>query len=405
MHAAATVLLLLALALPGVARALALDPEAAATSAPAGEEPAAKPNGEKPAAKPKGSAEGEDGWLDVGHAFVENRIFAPVLRIDRFFSDERDLESERARSFIRLRQELRMSEQFGTPSYTITASANLKLPGINKQLRRLQVEIAGQTRDAFTTLFPGERSAGAGPADVVAGETTNFGTADAGLGYRLFESVASGLATHGDLGAGVMLQLPPGVYGRARLRFAEQLGKALLARQALTGFWRTDTLFGSTLSADLERPLPAITGDALARLSGSTTITQRSRGYEWTGDVSLLATLKARIGAQLGFGINGATGAPVDVDNYRVYLRLRRDVFRRWIFLELSPEYGWPWTPERSRHAVWAVAFRVEVQFQGNEAPPAPAPSPANAPAPPEPKDAPSAPRGERSLPSGPAPG
>ncbi len=299
-----------------------------------------------------------------------------------------------------------MAERFGTPGYTTTASANLKLPGINKQLRRLQVEIVGQTRDAFTTLFPGERAAGAGPADTVAGETTNFGTADAGLGYRLFESVASGLATHGDLGAGVILQLPPGVYGRARLRFAEQLGRTLLARQALTGFWRTDTLFGSTLSADLERPLPAITGDALVRLSGSTTITQRSKGYEWTGDLSLLATLKARIGAQLGFGINGATRAAVDVDTLRFYLRLRRDVYRRWIFLELSPEYGWPWTPERSRHPVWAVAFRVEVQFQGNEAPREPAPSPADgAPAAPEPKDAPTAPRGARSLPSGPTPG
>lgn len=369
--------LALAAALPGGAAALA-DPEAVpATAAPA-RAAAVDPSG-APTTASRRAEEGEDSWLDVGHAFIEHRIFAPVLRIDRFFSDERDLEAVRARSFLRWRQELRWPEGASLPGYTTSVSANLKVPGLNKQLRRLQLEIAGQTRDAFTALFPGDRP---GPGEVPSADNA-FGTADAGVGVRLFETLASKVATHGDLGAGVMLRLPPGAYFRARLRFVEALGNRFLSRQAITGFWRTDTLFGSTGSAEIERPLPYA---SLARLSGSTTVTERSRGFEWSGDLSLLATVGSRIGAQLGFAVAGATRSQADVDVYQTYLRLRRDVYRRWLFVELAPEYAWPWTAEHGHRGAWAVVFRLEVQFQGNEAARVPPP---DAPEPPEPKDPP----------------
>ena len=307
--------------------------------------------------------EGEGNWLDVGHAFIEHRLFAPVLRVDRFFSDERSLEPERARSFIQWRQELRFQQYRSSafPIYSTTISANLKLPAINQELRKFQIEVFGQTRDAFTALFPGEH---ASPSEVPPSETG--GNANAGLGYRLFDTVSSTVATHGDLGAGVIFRLPPGVYARARLRFAESLGNKFLTRQAIAGFWRTDTRLGTTASASVERPLAYAT---LARLSGSSTLTQRSRGVEWGGDLSLLGTLRARIGAQLGFNVSGATRAPVDVDVYRFYLRLRRDAYRKWIFLELDPEYAWPWEQGIGRRGTWAVVVRLEIQFQGNEAP------------------------------------
>jgi hypothetical protein len=306
-------------------------------------------------------------------------VFAPVLRVDRFFSDERDLEAERSRSFLRWRNQLRYAEHASSPSYTTSLSANLRFPGLNKQLRRLRIEIASQTRDAFTALFPGEEPA---PGDVPAPEE-NLGTADAGLRLRIWETVTNSA----DLGGGVLFRLPPGVYGRLRFRFVEPLGARFLARQALTTFWRTDTRFGATGSAELERPLAR---SALWRLSGSSTITEVSRGLEWSSDLSLLATFKARIGTQVGAAMSGATRAPQGtggVDVYRLYTRVRRDFYRRWIFLELEPEYSWPWTLERGRHGIWGVALRLEVQFQGNEAPP-PQPPPAPEPADPPPADA-----------------
>jgi hypothetical protein len=349
-------------------------PDAEDEPPPEGAEPTPPGPPPSPPPPPKATSrmeEEKEGWIDVGHAFIEHRIFAPVLRMDRFFSDERDLEAQRARSFLRWRNELRFSEGSSTPGYTTSISANLRLPGLNKQLRRMQIEIAGETRDAFTALFPGER----GVTETVPPEQT-FGTADAGLRFRLFET----LRTHADLGGGIMLRLPPGAYGRIRFRFVEPLGRRVLARQALTPFWRTDTGFGSTGSAELERPLAR---EALTRLSGSTTITERSRGFEWIGDLSVLATFRSRVGAQVGAAMQGATEAAAGwyrnpwIDRYRVYTRVRRDFYRKWLFLELEPEYAWPWTPDLGRHGLWSVAFRLEAQFQGNEAPPPePPPSP-----------------------------
>jgi hypothetical protein len=354
--------------------------------APGGDEPAAEPPAPPPPPPPPqaGPRREDEGWIDAGHAFVEQRIFAPVLRVDRFFSDERDLEAERARSFLRWRNELRFTEGTSTPAYTTSISANLRLPGLNKQLRRLRIEIAGQTREAVTALFPGE----AGTPEAGPPEQT-FGTADAGLRFRLWET----LTTYGDLGGGIMLRLPPGAYGRVRFRFVEPLGRRFLARQALTPFWRTDVGWGTTTSAGVERPLAR---ETLARLSGSTTISEESRAFDWIGDLSLLATFQARLGIQLGAAMTGTTGEPVVVGRYRVYTRLRRDFYRRWLFLELEPEYAWPWTPELGRHRRWGVAFRLEVQFQGNEAPPPRPPPPPD----PEPADPPSG-----ALPGGIGPG
>ena len=56
----------------------------------------------------------EHSWFDAGHAYVGRVFFAPVVRLDRFFSDETDLDPERAQSFARLRGALRI-RQDGRP--------------------------------------------------------------------------------------------------------------------------------------------------------------------------------------------------------------------------------------------------------------------------------------------------
>jgi hypothetical protein len=147
----------------------------------------------------------------------------------------------------------------------------------------------------------------------------------------------------------------------------------------------------------VERPLAR---SFLARLAGTTTITEVSRGFEWGGDLSLIATFRARLGAQIGAAINGATDGAVPVDRYRIYTRVRRDFYRRWLFLELEPEYAWPWTPERGRESLWSIALRLEVQFQGNEPPP-----PEPPPEPPEPADPPPLGALPAASPEGPAAG
>jgi hypothetical protein len=339
------------------------------SAAEAGREP-----DEEPRLKP-----GEGTWLDQSHGFLESKLFAPVIRFDRFFSDETELEPERARSFLRWRNEVRF-EQAGDPRYTTSVRANLRFPAITRALRRLRLVLEGETRDAFDALFPGEEP-GAGDAPL--------GQADAELRLGLWD----GLIAHADLGAGLLFELPPGAFGRLRLRWNIPVGDLFLTRLATIGFYRTDEGFGVSTDVHLERPF---TRRVVTRLSSGGRLSESSPGVEWRSELAMFVGLGRRAAAAVGVGVNGATERVPELDRFRVFTRLRRDFYRRWLFFELEPEYYWPYTPERGRHATWAVTGRLEVQFQGREPERDPADEePADPPPPPEP-------RGPRSPPSGP---
>jgi hypothetical protein len=328
----------------------------------------------------------------VSHTFIERRLFAPVLWFDRFFSDEREVEVERSRSFLRWRNEVRFSGDASRPAFTTGVRATLRLPALSERLRRFRLVIAGETRDAIGTLFP-EQPAVPGTPNEPATEDDALDSGDAGVRYYLWDSLAS----HGDLGGGVILTLPPGVYGRLRFRWAVPVGTLFLTRFALIPFWRSDVKFGTTASAELERP---VARSAFLRLAGNGTLSQGSDGVEWWSELALLLPLPPRRGAQVGLAISGATRAEVvapdpstgiarahrvpPLERTRAYARFRADVYRRWLFLEVEPEVAWPWSPDRPRYATWGLAFRVEVQFEGREAPrpapPAPPPEPADPP-------------------------
>ncbi|ABS26163.1 conserved hypothetical protein [Anaeromyxobacter sp. Fw109-5] len=315
---------------------------------------------EQPEERARERAALEDNWLDATHAFVAEQLFAPVLVFDRFFSDETALDAERSTSFFRWRNELRL-EEGRVPTYTTALRADLRLPGFNRLLRRLRLVVEGQTRDAFTTMF-GEDTEEPEPA----------GSGGAELRLRFWE----GLIAHGDLGAGVLLQLPPGGFARARLRWAIPVGDLFLTRLATTGFWRTDTHFGTSVDAHLER---GIKRAALLRLSGSAQLTEVSPGVEWSTELMALRAFTRTVFGSVGVGMRGATDLRPEIDRYRVATRLRTDVYRRWLFVEAEPEVFWPWTPEAGRAPQYAVTFRVEVQFRGWDAGSSPQKPPAAA--------------------------
>jgi hypothetical protein len=334
--------------------------EPAAPTAPApgepdaGTAPAPAPAPE-PSPPPEPPETGKETWIDVGHAFIEQRLFAPVLRLDRFFSDERELEAERARSFVRFRNNLRVRDD-GSPTYSLDVSANLRFPGLNRSLERLRVVIAAQSEEAVNAVLPD------GPAAALRG---SVGRADAGLRYGAWEGLYSSV----DLGAGLILQLPPGVLGRVRYRASVPVRRIMLLRLASSVFWRTDTRFGTSLDLAAERPLGRA---SLVRLGASSQLTERSRGIEWSSELGFLRTLTRRSAIALSAGLQGAERAPVLVDRYRILTRYRRDLFRQWIYVELEPEVAWPWSIDRGRFRELALTFRLEVQFHGNEPPLAP---------------------------------
>ncbi len=315
-------------------------------------------------------------WLDEGHALVGS-VLGTVLNIDRFFSDERELDAERDQSFLQWRNDMRLGDDHGF-TYHYAVRADLKFPGLGKWLERARLTIAGETEDTLGALREGPAATG---APTGASPISSVGRAAAELRYALLEN----FRVKTDVGAGLLLKLPPGAIARFRLRYAAPIGRFALVRLGAISFWRSDLLFGETLNADVENE---IARDTVLRLAGATTIdqTDRAKGFQWSTELATVHGLGPRSAISLAGQAAGVTRPSARTDVYRLYLRYRRDFFRAWIFVELEPEVLWPLDPQGGRTHALGLIVRLEAQFQGSGGRRTPAPAPVEIPEPRDPE-------------------
>jgi hypothetical protein len=138
------------------------------------------------------------------------------------------------------------------------------------------------------------------------------------------------------------------------------LGLGVVGHLNQTGFWERRSGFGEASRVDVERVFGSRT---VARLWGIATLHEQSRGLEWTTEGGVSRSLGRRTGAYLAGSIEGATRSVADVDRYRAFTRLRRDVHEGWLFLEVEPEVAWPADVVGTRARVFGATLRVEVQL------------------------------------------
>ena len=287
-----------------------------------------------------------EGWLDETHAILNATILWPAVRLDRFFGDERAVDLPRPRSFVRWRNDVTIRDD-GTLSSSTSAHGEFVFPSLERRLERFRLTLSGgasDTGDRFVNADAPSPDAPRRPA--------------AGLRYALLEA----LATQADAHAGLLFSRGLGWYARLRLRHVEPLGDALLARTALAVFWQTTTGYGTRQDLELERPLLPWLG---LRLSSTGAVTEVSRGWEWVSELSLYAAVSSRTGLILGGSGSGATAVGPVVEVWRVHVRTRRDVLRRWLFLELEPAVKWTRPEGGGRRRERSVLVRLEVQFDG----------------------------------------
>jgi hypothetical protein len=308
--------------------------------------PPAPVDGSKPAEAPDGK-----GWVDASHDRVERGINALVLRLDRFFGETAHEEADEAPSSrIRLRNEVRTGEDDAFET-RLSISGSLRLPAADRLLSRFSLLITGETDpnpapgnevDRVPPRFDARVRAASGALE---------------LRYDLFRASR----TLVDAGAGVRLDMPPPPYTRLRLSQGFPLGARVLGHLSQSVFWDRNEGFGETTRLDVDRAFGTRT---LARWWSVGTVDEVSRGYEWTSEVGVQRALGARTGLYTAAAIAGATAAVADVDQYRIYTRLRRDVYGGWTFIEVEPDIAWPadeLTGRRSR--VLGVILRLEIQF------------------------------------------
>lgn len=317
-----------------------------------------------PAAAAEAPPPAKESWYDEGHSFVSEGLIWSVTRLDHFFSDERAVDLPRSRTFIRWRNDLKITDT-GKLSFTTGARAEVHIAPLDQRLERLRLTISGGTTETLDRLLPGDTRT----PDAVDRPA-------AGLKLALLDA----LLTQSDVQAGLLFSLPLGWYTRLVLRHVRPVEGVGVARMAASVFWQTPTGWGTRQDLDLERQLAPW---LLLRLDNTGTITERSRGWEWSSELALLAAVGDRTALFLGAGPSGATRRGPYPETWRVHARVRRDVLRRWLYLEVEP--GVTWTrPERHwrvpPHGVErerSVILRLEVQFDAAaQRPPAPAPGP-----------------------------
>jgi hypothetical protein len=304
---------------------------------------------------------GHVGWVEASHDVLERGLNALVLDLDRFFGDAGHEPYEPPTSYIRLRNELRTGQDDAVRAATAIAGY-LRLPAASRMLARLRVFFAGET----------EPKPLPGPDVDLVPPRFNARVRSAGGGLELRVDLARGRRTLVDAGAGVRLGMPPPPFTRVRLAQGFPLGISVIGHLSQSVFWDRRQGFGETSRLDVERAFGTRT---LARWWSTGTVDQVTRGFEWASEIGVQRVLGPRTGLFTAAAIAGATRNTAPVDRYRVYSRLRQDVYAGWAFVEVEPEIDWladAVTSRRSR--VVSATLRLELQFSSDGRKPTPLP-------------------------------
>ena len=349
-------------------------------SAAAAQEP--QPAGDRPPAEPKAAAqptpaqapssEGET-WIDERHRQLEQQLTDLTELIDGIFGEDRRFDLERPGTYLRWRNELRIDDRRKwTPRTSVRAS--LQLPGFKRWIKSLQLVFSGESKgDPVIRRLEDPGNPGVSPS--IRAEQANLE-----LRSDFFRTPATVLQ-----GAiGFRLRFPFEYFGALRFRRRLDLGWKVTSRLTQEGFWTNRESFGEKTQLDFDRPVAAHTQ---VRWNNAGFVTGVSRGYEWATEAGVAQDFPPlRTAAYLAFAVSGFGVVPkAQVELYRLFIRLRRDVWRRWLFLELEPEIGWPTSPELGRHKVHAITVRLDIMLDGRTPPGGPGTRPAPPPGPPPP--------------------
>jgi len=290
----------------------------------------------------------DNNWVDRTHDWIERDMFDTVAWFDRFFGDERMVVTERPEWLLRWKSELRWDEK-EQYSFRSTVRASLRLPRLKKRWRLVFSSESRGDPNAVIPEDPG--NPGLNPASQVRTGSTE-------LIYDIFRTPRSVL----DAGAGVQVKIPPNAFVRTRFQHARALALDILGRLTVTAYWDAQSGFGESNQVDIERWLAPPT---LLRWSNSFTIEENGYGWAWGTDLSLLHKFSPKSAITFSGGASGSTRPAWIAQNYQVLARYRRNVWRKWIFLEGEPFLQWPRKEDGNRKPVWGATLRAEILFTG----------------------------------------
>ncbi len=175
----------------------------------------------------------------------------------------------------------------------------------------------------------------------------------AGLGFSLLDDV--------DFRFGLGSRLKP--YLRARYSKIWELAPEQAIHFRETVFWTPDDKFGSTtVGSYLMQWSPAVA----VRWVNAITVTQTSKGYEWSSSLGAERSFGAQKVLGLELVVNGREHPSRDVgfSDRGVLVRWEQPVYKDWLLGEVVAGHFWPRSDaDAQRGKAWAVGLGLKLFF------------------------------------------
>lgn len=280
----------------------------------------------------------EDNWVDTSHNYATDQAQALTQWMDDYFG-EPNYELEQAESLLRLNLTTDWDEEDGT-NYQVRLRGKLQLPKVSRRLNLVFSDIEGD--------------------ELEFDEESRRLDDNIGLIYEVSEGARSRV----DLTMGLKwFGLRPGL----RYRFQDSINDLTSYRLTQRVQWESDEGFYSTSQAELNRVLGENT---ILRSVNRVVYGEETDGVEWVTRLSLFQRTqtrkrKHRLGINYFGAINGVTDPESYVKNYRVGVLYRRQVYRKFLFLELEPAYNYrKRNPHEKRQFAWSVAVSLQIALE-----------------------------------------
>jgi len=261
----------------------------------------------------------------------------PAVWFDSFFGDDRIFDEGAPGTYVRWRNEFTLDEEEHF-IFNTRLSFSAELPALTKKLR---LTFQSEEDDDIRDLVP---------------NAANDNANTLGLQLELSKNVRSKF--------NVSVTLSPRIRFRYRYTYPIEGDIVLRATQEV----QNKKGVNSALSRfDFEKLLFS---SHLLRLTTELRVSEEFDGFDWLQTATLFQRLSNKSSLSYESSVNGITEPLMQATNYRIGVRYRRNIHRKWLFFEVAPEMTWPITYDGNREEVltdrrskWLLFFRLEVHF------------------------------------------
>lgn len=272
----------------------------------------------------------QNSWVDASYEFVTLRTDALAVWLDSFFGTP-TADRESADSVLRLRNELVLDQRDGS-DFKVRLRGKVDLPQLD---RRLSLVLSDRN-DEHDEVIP----------DSVGRDD------DIGLQLRLREDDGSRLWV--SLGINSSFDLRTSL----RYRHVHPFGDAWRLQWSEKLYYKQEDGFGLLTRTDLDYLLAS---DRLVRWTNQLDYGEETAGVEWGTGISYQIRLDSRQALSYFTSVSGETDPDYLTSSYGIGVRYRRNILRRWMFLEVEPAHFWRRrTLDTARDSVWMLTLRLE---------------------------------------------